>query len=385
MQINKEVMRKINMASPYFSENDKKKIHQEIDSILDSALSMGNNVKLFENEFASKVGVRHAIAMNSCTATLEAALQYYDIKGREVIVPTETFIATGMAVHLAGGVPIFSEISKDTFCLDLEDAQERVTPNTAGVILVHMAGMISPDAHNFRKFCDENGLFLIEDAAHSPGAVLNEKQAGSIGHVGCFSFYPSKIISSGEGGMLTTDDDDIANYARIYQNRGKDMKSSVERYLIPGRNVRMSEMNALLGRVQLSHLDEYLYRRQQIANIYRDRLCDLQGVQLIIPEKHETSSFWKVILLMDLTIDRVAVTKYMKSKGVVVDWSYQPALHLQPVFKKLYDTYEGQLPYSEDYLSRHICLPCHPRISDEEAYYVADTLRNTISSFFKKN
>ena len=376
-------MRNINTASPFFSSIDKKKIYKEVDSILDGTLSMGRNVRLFEEEFANKIGVKHAIAMNSCTSTLEAALQYYDIKGREVIVPTETFIATGMAIHLTGGIPVFSEISKDTFCLDLEEIKTRLTTNTVGVILVHMAGMITPDACKIRNFCDENELFLIEDAAHSPGAMLDGKQAGSIGHTGCFSFYPTKILTSGEGGMLTTDDDDIANYARSYQNRGRDMQSATESYSIPGRNVRMSEMNALLGRVQLSHLDEYLRRRRQIAKIYRDTLHGLQGIQLVMPDKIESSSFWKVILLLDSTIDRVDITKYMKSKGITVDWSYQPALHLQPVFRNLYNTSEGQLPRSEEYLSRHICLPCHPRITDEESLHVAHTLRRAVSAFSK--
>jgi|SaaInlStandDraft_3_1057020.scaffolds.fasta_scaffold25714_2 perosamine synthetase len=381
MQKVKRLEYMVNMADPYFSVKDRKTIHQEIDLILDNALSMGHNVKMFEKEFSNRIGAQYAIAMNSCTSTLEAALQYYNIKGREVIVPVETFIATGMAVHLAGGIPIFSDISKDTFCLDLKDVQKRVTSNTAGIILVHMAGMITPDAHKFRSFCDKNGLFLIEDAAHSPGAILDGKYAGNIGHVGCFSFYPTKIITSGEGGMLTTNDSDIANYARSYQNRGRDMQSAEECYIIPGRNVRMSEMNALLGRVQLSHLDEYLYRRRQIAKMYSEMLYDLQGVQLVIPNKFESSSFWKFILLLDATIDRAGVTEYMKSEGVTVDWSYTPALHLQPIFRRLYNTYEGQLPCSEDYLSRHICLPCHPRITDEETLYVASTLKKAIYIF----
>ena len=376
-------MQKINMADPHFSIEDRKWIHREIDAILDGALSMGPNVQAFEREFAARVGVRHAVAMNSCTSVLEAALLAKGTRGREVIVPAETFIATGMAVHLVGGIPVFAEISPSTLCLDLEDVKRRVTSKTAGVIIVHMAGFITPDIFAFREFCDERGLFLIEDAAHSPGARLGDREAGSFGHAGCFSFFPTKVITSGEGGMLTTDDDLIADFARSFQHRGRDMQSSKEQYVIPGRNVRMTEMSALLGRVQLSHLDEFLNRRRQLAYVYAHELSGQEDFVLILPEKLENSSFWKVPLVLNFRLDRVLITQHMSNAGVDVDWAYQPALHLQPVFRALYGTTEGMLPTTEDILSRHLCLPCHPRMTDQDAIYVATTLKQVIKNLDK--
>jgi perosamine synthetase len=376
-------MQKINMANPHFNSEDRKWIHREIDAILDGALSMGPNVHAFELEFAARVGVRHAIAMNSCTSCLEAALLAKGIRDREVIVPAETFIATGMAVHLVGGIPVFAEISPSTLCLDLDDVKRRVTPKTAGVILVHMAGFITPDIMEFREFCDDQGLFLIEDAAHSPGARLGDREAGSFGHAGCFSFFPTKVITSGEGGMLTTDDDLVAEFARSYQHRGRDMQSSKEQYVIPGRNVRMTEMSALLGRVQFSHLDEFLNRRQQLANVYAQELSRQDDFKLILPYKFENSSFWKVPLLLNFGIDRLLITQHMADAGVSVDWAYQPALHLQPVFRALYGSTEGMLPRTEDILSRHLCLPCHPRMTDRDAIYVATTLKQVIKKLAK--
>lgn len=371
-------MRKISMAGPHFSEDDRKWIHRELDAILDGALSMGPNVHAFEQEFAARVGVRHAIAMSSCTSALEAALLSKGIAGREVIVPAETFIATGMAIHLAGGIPVFAEISESTLCLDLDDTKRRLTQRTAGVILVHMAGLITPNILEFRQFCDDNCLFLIEDAAHSPGACHGGREAGSFGHAGCFSFYPTKVITAGEGGMLTTDDDEIAFFARSFQHRGRDMQSQIEQYSMPGRNVRMTETAALLGRVQLSHLDEFLARRRQVAAIYARELSALPGLRLIMPTTLESSSFWKVPVLLDHSLDRSSITKCMAAAGVAVDWAYQPALHLQPVFRDIYGTTEGQLPRTEDILSRHLCLPCHPRITDEDAMYVARTLMESV-------
>jgi len=370
--------RTISMADPHFDAEDKARILAGVEAILDGVLSMGPNVRAFEEEFAAMTGVRHAIAMNACTSTIEAALQYFQVAGREVIVPAETFIATGMAVHLSGGIPVFAEVARSTLCLDLEDVARRVTEKTAGIILVHMAGTITPDVAAFRDFCDTRGLFLIEDAAHSPGARIGEQRAGSFGHAGCFSFFSTKVLAAGEGGMLTTNDDAIAAFARSYQHRGRDIAAPVETYVMPGRNVRMTEMAALVGRTQLAKLDQYLDRRRAIAAIYADALAGQNAIEVLMPPALEHSSFWKVPVLLAPGVDRARVTASMIERGVSVDWAYQPALHLQPVFRQISATADGYLPRTEDLLSRHLCLPCHPRISDEEARYVAEQLIDAV-------
>lgn len=375
------IRRNVQMADPFFSAEDRARIHREVDSILDGALSMGPNVRAFESEFAARVGVVHAVAMSSCTSALEAALQFYGVAGREVIVPAETFIATGMAVHLSGGTACFAEISSQTLCLDLDDVKRRVNGRTAGIILVHMAGLITPDIAEFRSFCDENGLFLIEDAAHSPGAKLGGVEAGSFGHAGCFSFYPTKVITAGEGGMLTTNDDEIAAFARSYQNRGRDMGSAIEQYVIPGRNVRMTEMNALLGRIQLGHLDEYLDRRREIATAYRLALQERNEVRLVFPADPDSSSFWKFPIILDASIERSELIAYMGNHGIATDAAYQPALHQQPVFKEILKNDVVRLARTEDLLSRHLCLPCHPRMTDEDVAHVINILVDGIRRF----
>jgi dTDP-4-amino-4,6-dideoxygalactose transaminase len=178
--------------------------------------------------------------------------------------------------------------------------------------------------------------------------------------------------------MLTTDDDRIAAFARSFQHRGRDIQSLNERYVMPGRNVRMTEATALLGRVQLSHLDEFLGRRRQLAAIYMREIAGMSGLRLIFPATLESSSFWKVLVLLDRTLNRVAITECMTAAGIAVDWAYQPALHLQPVFRELYGTAEGLLPKTEDLLSRHLCLPCHPGMTDDDAIYVARELMEAV-------
>lgn len=378
-------MRKITVAEPFFSDKDRELIHREIELILDGSLSMGPNVKSFESEFADRVGTKYAIAMNSCTSTLEAALLAKGAAGREVIVPAETFIATGMAVHLIGGFPVFAEISESTLCLDLEDVKRRVTARTAGIILVHFAGRITHEIAEFRAFCDKNELFLIEDAAHAPGARFGGQEAGSFGDAGCFSFYPTKVITSGEGGMLTTNDEVVAAFARSYQNRGRDMSVPDEQYITVGRNVRMTEMSALLGRVQLSHLSEFLDRRREISTIYSRLLSDHPLITLLLPNAIENSSYWKIPLLLDAKIDRLKVTNLMNDSGITVDWTYQPAVHLQPVFLELFGTAPGDLPVTERILSRHLCLPCHPRMTDADTSFVAGTLLKIVDEMFSSS
>jgi dTDP-4-amino-4,6-dideoxygalactose transaminase len=176
--------------------------------------------------------------------------------------------------------------------------------------------------------------------------------------------------------MLTTDEEKIAAFARSFQHRGRDMQLSTERYVLPGRNVRMTEIAALLGRVQLSHLDEFLARRRHLAAIYKR---ELEGIRLILPATLESSSFWKVPLLLDRDMDRASIAAHMADEGIAVDWAYEPALHLQPVFRDLYGTAEGLLPRTEDILSRHLCLPCHPRMTDEDAIRVAKTFKDAVA------
>lgn len=366
----------INMADPHFNAKDREKIHIEVDKILDNSLSMGPNVSAFQDEFAEKMNVKHAIAMNSCTSTLEAALLAHDILGKEVIIPSQTFIATGMAVHFAGGTPVFAEISPKTMCLDLDNVKSKITPNTAGIVIVHMTGIVTPDIKKFKNFCKENNLFLIEDAAHSPGAILDDQYAGTIGDVGCFSFFPSKVMTSGEGGMLVTNDDAIARFAKSYQNRGRDMSAKVEIYTMPGRNVRMTEMSALLGRIQLEKLDDFLKKRRVLAAVYQRELSGVDEIDVLIPKDLNSSSFWKVPILLNNEIDRSVLTQHMLSNGITVDWAYNPPLHLQPIFIKLYQTFEGQLPITESCLARHICLPCHPRMAKKDASHVAYVLKS---------
>src|SRR5258705_132663 len=198
-------------AFPYFPPEEQDWLSNELREILNGQLAMGPRVARFEQEFAAYCGRPHGIAFPSCTSSMEAALLALGVRpGDELLVPVETFIATGMVVSLVGAQPIFTEIDPQTFAMDFEDAWSRITERTRGAIVVHFGGFISPELPQFVKRMQESGRFVIEDAAHAPGAELNGRRAGSLADAGCFSFYPTKIMTTGEGGMLVTARDDVA-------------------------------------------------------------------------------------------------------------------------------------------------------------------------------
>ena len=184
-------------AFPYFPPNEQEWLKEELGEILNAQLSMGPRVAKFEQSFADFCGQPYGVAFPSCTSSMEAALLALGVgPGDEVLVPVETFIATGMVVTLVGARPVFTEVAADTFSMDFEDAWSRVTERTRGAIVVHFGGFISPALPAFVERMHATGRFVIEDAAHAPGAELNGKRAGSFADAGCFSFYPTKIMTT---------------------------------------------------------------------------------------------------------------------------------------------------------------------------------------------
>ncbi len=363
------------MAYPYFPPEEQVRLKEELGEILNGKLSQGPRTAEFEKRFAGLCGASAGVAFTTCTAALESALMACGLKnGDEVIVPAETFVATGMAVHLAGGRPLFAEISPKSFSLDFNDAWSRVTDRTRGAIVVHFGGLIDEGLTDFVKKMKASGRFVIEDAAHAHGAKLGDKFAGSLADAGCFSFYPTKIMTTGEGGMLTTSRQDIARMARSLQNRGLDLDSKTESYLLPGRNNRFPEISAAMGLSQLRSLPEFLKARRLIGATYDKLMAKHDFFCPLTPAKGSQPSYWRYTLVGQKAFNRDGLKIALAEEGIAIDWAYDPALHLQPVFKNLYDTKPGQLPISEDLLSRHICLPMHARLRPQDAEYVVERL-----------
>lgn len=372
-------------AFPYFPPEEQEWLAGELSQILNGMLAMGPRVAKFEKEFAAYCGQPYGIAFPSCTSSMEAALLAFGVgPGDEILVPVETFIATGMVVSLVGATPVFTEISAGSFSMDFDDAWSRITERTRGAIVVHFGGFISPQLPAFVKRMQESGRFVIEDAAHAPGAELSGRKAGSLGDAGCFSFYPTKIMSTGEGGMLVTAREDLAKIVRSLQLRGRDLEHPEERYVLAGRNNRFTEIAAAMGLSQLRCLPGFLARRRRVAAIYDELLL---GSELFVPllaDDGSAPSYWRYVAMPTVGIDRVALRDRLAEDKITIDWAYDPPLHLQPVYQKSLGTRTGMLPRSESILARHICLPVHARMRDQDAQFVAQRLLHHVRELTQK-
>jgi perosamine synthetase len=363
---------------PCFPDDSLNEILNDIKTVLTSGrLTDGPFMQLFEKEFATYNNSKYAVAVNSGTAALDIALRHYRLQGREVIVPTNTFISTPNAVLFAGGKPVFADMNAQTLGINVEDVKRKVTPNTAGVIVVHIAGLVCPQIDELQEFCEERGLFLLEDSAHAHGAMKNGRKAGTFGDAGCFSFYPTKIMTSCEGGMIITDNPDLAEEARCLRTCGQ---NSDRQMVMLGHNWRMSEIAAVVGRHQLEHLEEFIAKRNQVAHWYEEALAYVDGIALFPAPPGFRHSYYKYPTLLADGIDRLKIASVLKEKfGVEAGHVYYPPCHLQPYYQQTFGTGLGDLPTSEQVLKQVICLPMHYDVTWENVQYVRDALAFAIT------
>jgi dTDP-4-amino-4,6-dideoxygalactose transaminase len=367
---------KIPAAKIYFPEEDRKQLLNQIDGILESGqLTLGNYTKEFEERFAVYVGTKYAIAVNSGTSALEIPLRALDAKGHSVIVPTNTFFATPASVIHAGGEVIFADVTEN-LCIDPESVMENIREDTKGVIVVHIGGIVAPQIKAIQEICKDHNLFLIEDAAHAHGSTLDGKMAGGFGDAAAFSFYPTKVMTSGEGGMITTDNEKIYKRALVFRDQGKaGFYGNVHTEM--GYNWRLSEVHAAIGLSQFARLEEFIRDRRRIAKIYDEELKKINGVTPIKTPPNAKSNYYKYVAMLDKGVDRAAIKKDLKEKyGVGLSGEvYELPCHLQPIFKDMYGFKGGEFLVAEDICKRQICLPVFATMTEEQAKYVVDSLK----------
>lgn len=370
----------ISGSFPYFSDETLDFIADEVRAMLKSGrLSDGPHQVEFEQKFANYNKMKFAVAVNSGTAALDVALRHFKLKGREVIVPTNTFVSTPNAVIFAGGKPVFADMNPDTLGIDVEDVKRKVTAKTAGVAVVHIAGLVCPQIAELKQFCEQRGLFLIEDSAHAHGAMLDGQKAGTFGDAGCFSFYPTKVMTSCEGGMILTNDEDFAEEARCLRTCGQ---NSDRLMVMLGHNWRMNELSAIVGKHQLAHLEEFIEKRNHVARLYEEMLAETPGVTLFEVPSNGRHSYYKFPLKLVEGIDRLKVAAHMKQAfGIETGHVYYPPCHLQPYYKEVFGTKEGDHPNAERTLKQVLCLPMHTALTDENVQYVCESLKSTLQHF----
>lgn len=372
-------------TKPYIPPEDIPSILDEIRLVLENKemLTMGRHVQEFERQFSEYVGTKYGIATNSCTTGLESILRAINVKGHEVVLPTQTFIATGSSVVNAGGIPIFCDINTYDYNASFNSIKEHVTPKTKAVILVHFGGLINQDIWEIKEYCEDRNLYLIEDCAHAHGATIDSTKAGNIGDVACFSFFATKIITTGEGGMVTTNNEELYQIISSLRNRGIDINSKYEIFSRIGSNYRMPEINAIIGLSQLNHLDEFLMHRRTIAKIYDQYLEELEDqgyVEMIKRPKNVENSFWRYTIKLNKAEERNLLKESLLKKDIKIDWPYDPPLHLQPVFREMYGISEGWLPIAESEMKRHICLPMNMNITQSGAESIIKKISEEIKN-----
>ncbi|HXR29009.1 MAG TPA: DegT/DnrJ/EryC1/StrS aminotransferase family protein [Solirubrobacteraceae bacterium] len=350
-------------------------------------LTLGPRTAAFEEAFAAQLGARHAIALSSCTAALHLAYLAAGVgPGDEVIVPAFTFTATAAAALYCGATPVFAEIvSRATPSLDPSDVERRITPRTKAVCVVHYAGYAAA-ADRLKELCDAHGIALIEDVAHAPSATLKGRKLGTWGLAGAFSFFSNKVLSVGEGGLLCTDDDEVAAFVR--SRRSHAMTSGTwdrhsgrtDTYDVVGLgfNYRIDEPRAALLLSRLARLEQEIERRRELTVRYRELLSSVPGIILPFEDAEVPSSSCYVIPIMIEQDGRQAqVATRLRDRGIQTSIFY-PAIHRFTAYRRRYP--EVSLPVTELASRTELTLPFYPHMTDADQDRVATALAEAVAS-----
>jgi dTDP-4-amino-4,6-dideoxygalactose transaminase len=360
-----------------FAAADRAWIAARIEEVLETGqLTLGTYGKQFEEEFARRCGAFQAIAVNSGTAALEIILRALDVRGRDVLVPANTFFATAAAAINAGARPILMDTDPTTLGTALAEIERRLTADTAAVIVVHVGGLITPEMPEIEAFCRQRGVALVEDAAHAHGSRLAGKHAGTFGIAGAFSFYPTKVMTAGEGGMIVTDDPRIDAEARIYRDQGK-ASFTQNAHVRLGYNWRLSEPHAIIGLRHLQRLDGMVAARRRIAAIYDRALADAGRVRPIPVPEACFCNYYKYMAILPEGVERTLVKRRLceEYKVSLSGEVYELPLHRNPVFA---DLGRGDLRAAEAVCSRHICLPVFASMTADQAGRVVEALSQVV-------
>ena len=367
---------------PYGKQTiDQADIDAVVTAVSADMLTSGPQVETFENQFAAVTQSEHAVAVNSGTAALHAALNAIGIsENDEVIVPAITFVATANAVLYCGGRPVFADVKPDTLLIDANDVAQKVTKNTKAIVAMDYAGQPCNYA-NLRNLANHHRLRLIADACHSLGGTYQDRPVGSLADMTCFSFHPVKQITTCEGGMVTTNDEEAARQMQQFRCHGIDataerrQATNTHQYDMHslGFNYRLSDLQCALGISQLKKLDPFVSRRQQIAERYRKNLADVDFVQLLTQHADRSSGCHLMVMKWDedaAGCKRDDLYRHLKRKNVGVN------VHYRPVYQNsYYETRFGldlSCPHADDTYQQILSLPIFPLMTDQQVDFVCD-------------
>lgn len=361
---------KMSLSSPDIS---KAEIAAAVRVLQSGRLSLGHELELFEKEMARYVGTKCAVAVSSGTAGLHCLVRALGIaEGDEVITSPFSFIASANCILFEKAKPIFVDIDPNTLCFDTEKIEEKITPRTRAILAVHILG-IPCQMDRVQQIAKKHNLFVIEDACEAIGATWREKKVGSIGNAGVFAFYPNKQMTTGEGGVITTDDAGLAEICRSLRNQGRSTQDS---YLFErlGYNYRLTDFQAAIGRVQLDRIDQMLEKRRRVADWYFEALNGVEGVVLPLRSGSGAESWFIFLIRLSeaySSTDRDRLRQLLLQDGIETGAYFSP-IHLQPFYQSEFGFKEGDFPVTEQAAERTMALPFHNQLSRDEVRYIAE-------------
>ena len=363
---------------PYITEDD---IDAVSNTLRSNWLTMGNKTIEFEEAFAEYIGAKYAVALNSCTAALFLSLKALGINEGEVILPSFTFTATANVVVHANAKPVFVDIDEDTYNIDADKIEEKINDKTRAIITVHYAGLAA-DMGKIMRIAKKHSLKVIEDAAHAAGSRYANKYVGSLGNLTCFSFYATKPMTTGEGGMITLNNKKIAEWLRIARLHGIS-KDAWKRYIEKDRwyyevidagyKFNTTDINSALGLSQLKRLDWMNERRKEIARYYNEHL---NKYDIILPKFDNNSSFHLYPIRL-INYDRDKFIRRMAEFGIGTSVHFIP-LHLMPFYRR-FGYRKGDLPVTEKVFSSIVSLPIYPQLRTEQLDYIIRCINNILN------
>ncbi|UCF49683.1 MAG: DegT/DnrJ/EryC1/StrS family aminotransferase [Thermoplasmatales archaeon] len=340
---------------------DKKMEEEVLRALREEFFVGGKSVDEFEADFARYIGVDHAVAVSSGTDALTIALRCLDIK-KDVITTSMTFVATPESIVLSGARPKFGDIDTESYNISPEEINKLISEQTEAIMPVHLYGLPC-DMKEITDIAEDKGIKIIEDAAQSHGAQCGNRKVGSIGDVGCFSFYSTKNLTvGGNGGMITTNDGKIAEKARLLREHGG---SNYSKYI--GYNARMNTINAAFGRVQLQCLDQWIKRRHEISKLYKDKLADLMEIKLpIINDEHVYHLF---VIQAE---QRDELKEYLRKEKIFCGIHYPlPVTSLEP-YKQYVD---GSYPNAEYLATKALSIPMYPTLENKDIDFICQIIK----------
>ena len=367
-------MKKIPLAKPYLGKEE----IQEVTKVIKSGiLGLGPKLPEFEKEFAKYIGTKYAVAVNSGTSALHMCVRALNLgPGDEVITTPFSFVASSNPIMMEGAKPVFVDIEEDTYNIDPEKIEKAITPNTKALLIVHLFGRPC-NMDRVMKIAEKHNLPIIEDACEAIGAKFKNKKVGTFGLLAVFAFYPNKQMTTGEGGMIVTNDENLYLHLRSLRNQGRNEDGEWCTHVRLGYNYRLDEMGCAMGLVQLKRIPFFLKERKNVALKYIKELKNCKMLKTMPLHKDQNISWWVFFLqLVDDTIDRECLLNYLNQRGISSRAYFYPPIHLQTFYKEKFGYKKGDFPIAEQVSERGFVIPFFVGLKEDQIKKICGALNN---------